>query len=293
MEPKVFIIMSTYKREKLLNNCIKSIHYQTFKDWELLVIDDCSEDKTSSILEYWARYDHRIKLISNKTNKGASCKIPYMLACTSKYLAVIDDDDLWEPTYLEEQISGLEKNPTKVMGFTNCWYIKGSRKSLGNFNSTKYYLQIVPSCAVYLTEAYIEIGGWDMELKEYNAELNTYLKLGGLKNFNHIAKPLVTINRNGSTMSSDKKISAEKLLLVINKNWPLFKINKPMLSEYFKIIGLNYIEAGETNEGIMYLRDSIQVTPNFEAIGALVLTSINSNLFLKAYKIYRKLLGHI
>lgn len=291
--PKVFIVMSTYNRKDLLTNCIESIKNQTFKDWSLLVINDCSPDATLNVLDWWARRDTRIHILTNKENQGPICKIPHLMSTRSKYVCIIDDDDLWEPTYLEEQIRGLETQEKKVMSFTDCWYVKGPQKKYSNSRGTKYYLEIVPSCVLFRSQLFQELAGFDPELKEYHAEMDLYLRLGGLEKFNHIRKPLVTISRNGSIMSSNKKVSAEKLVIVIKKNWKIFKNNKPMLSEFFKIIGLNYIESGDSKEGIMYLKDSLEVKTNLEALGALVLVSINKELFLFFYRTYRRLLGYV
>ena len=291
--PQVFIVMSTYNRQGLLNNCIEHIYCQTFKDWSLLIINDCSPDETYNILEFWARTDSRIHILTNKENQGAICKIPHMMSTRSPYICLIDDDDIWEPTYLEEQIRGLEDSPDKVMGYTDCWYIKGQKKRYSSSRGTKYYLEIVPSCVVFRSQLFQKLGGFDPELKDYHAELDLYFRLGGLEKFNHIRKPLVTISRDGSIMSSNKKVSAEKLVILISKNWKIFKNNKPMLSEFFKIIGLNYIEAGDTNEGKKYLRDSLEVKLNLEALGALLLVSINRLLFLYAYRFYREVLGYV
>lgn len=291
--PKVFIVMSTYNRQALLNTCIERISTQTFKDWSLLVINDCCKDSTSNILDFWVKYDHRIKILTNRINQGAICKIPHMMSTKSPYVCLVDDDDLWEPNYLEEQIKGLENHNDKVMGFTDCWYVKGQKKRYSKSKGTKFYLEIVPSCVIFKTEVFQKLGGFDPELKDYHAELDLYFRLGGLPKFNHIKKPLVYINRNNDTMSTNKKTSAEKLIILISKNWKLFKSNKPMLSEFFKIVGLNYIEANETKKGKKYLKDSLQVKFNIEAFGALILVNINRLLFLYAYRLYREILGYV
>ena len=291
--PKVSVVMSTYNRQELLNKCLEHIHKQTFKDWSLLVINDCSSDDTSNILDWWSREDARIGILTNKENIGPICKSHYLLEANTKYVAMVDDDDFWEPTYLEEQVKGLEKNSSKIMGLTDCWYLKNNRKKYGNSGRERPYLQLAPSCAVFLTKAYQQAGGFDPLLKEYHAELDLYLRLGGLKNFVYIKKPLVTINRGKETMSSNKKISAENLLLVIHKNWSIFGKNKSLLSGYYKIVGLNYIEAHCLFLGKLYLQKSLKVKVNIEALGALVLTSISRKLFLIMYNLYRRLLGYV
>ena len=74
---KVSIVMSVYNGEKYLKNSIESILDQTYKDFEFLIIDDCSSDKTVDILKEYQALDRRIKLYFNKENKGLTINLNF------------------------------------------------------------------------------------------------------------------------------------------------------------------------------------------------------------------------
>lgn len=109
MDKKVSIIMPLYKDKNFVANSIQSVLDQTYKNWELLVIDDKGEDGSVSIVESFC--DERIKLFHNDKNSGAAVSRNIGLKnATGKWIAFLDADDLWVPTKLEEQILFMEEN---------------------------------------------------------------------------------------------------------------------------------------------------------------------------------------
>ena len=71
-EPLVSIITPVYNAERFLSDTIKSVQNQTYKNWEILLIDDCSKDNSAQIIKEFQKYDNRIKYIKLKKNSGAS-----------------------------------------------------------------------------------------------------------------------------------------------------------------------------------------------------------------------------
>ena len=111
--PKVSIITPTYNGEKFIERAIKSVLWQTFKDWEMIIVDDASTDKTVKIVKEYAQKDSRIKLIELKENSGGPA-IPRTIAykeARGEYIAFLDQDDIYYPEYLELKINYLEKHP--------------------------------------------------------------------------------------------------------------------------------------------------------------------------------------
>ena len=108
--PLVSVIMSTYNRESMLKESIDSVLTQTFEDIEFIIINDASTDSTQSIIENYN--DSRIRLYSNNQNCG--CTFNYHNAnnlAKGKYIAHIDDDDIFLPEKLQKQVDFLEQNP--------------------------------------------------------------------------------------------------------------------------------------------------------------------------------------
>jgi len=117
-EPMVSVILPTYNRECYLAESIESVLAQTYTNFELLIVNDCSTDQTAEMLNDFRKKDHRIRVIDNETNKGApaSRNIAVNLA-GGKYLAMMDSDDISLPARFEKQVAFLERHPqTYVLG---------------------------------------------------------------------------------------------------------------------------------------------------------------------------------
>ena len=109
MNELVSIIMPSYNTANFIGETIKSVLEQTYKNWELLIVDDCSTDNTDEVV---ARYnDERITYMKNLKNSGAAVSRNKALnVARGKWIAFLDSDDLWYPTKLEEQIKYMKKN---------------------------------------------------------------------------------------------------------------------------------------------------------------------------------------
>ena len=111
----VSIIMPNYNGEKYSEESLKTVLNQTYKNWELLIIDDCSKDKSVEIIR--EKYnDKRIKLIELKENKGSSHARNIGLEISKgKYIAFLDSDDLWLDEFLEKQVRFLKENEVSLV----------------------------------------------------------------------------------------------------------------------------------------------------------------------------------
>ena len=103
--PKVSIVLPTYNGEKFIRESIDSILYQTFTDWELIIVNDCSTDGTPNIVNRYAASDSRIRVIHNKENQ----KLPESLnigfrEARGEYLTWTSDDNMYLPSALEKMI---------------------------------------------------------------------------------------------------------------------------------------------------------------------------------------------
>lgn len=111
-EQSVTIVTPAYNAERLIDSTIQSVVNQTFDDWEMLVVDDCSTDGTREIVQKWAEKDPRIKLIALSANFGgpAGPRNIGVREASGKYVAFLDSDDIWHPRKLEIQLQVLSKS---------------------------------------------------------------------------------------------------------------------------------------------------------------------------------------
>lgn len=111
MEPLVSIVMPTYNCAKYIEESVVSVIKQTYTNWELIIIDDCSTDNTEDIVKSYCEKDNRIKYFRLDVNSGAAIARNEGIKCAKgRYIAFLDSDDLWMEKKLEKQISFMEKN---------------------------------------------------------------------------------------------------------------------------------------------------------------------------------------
>lgn len=134
MNPKVTVLMPVYNGEKYLKDAIDSILNQTFNDFEFLIINDGSTDKSVEIIESYN--DSRIKLINNKVNIGVSAsRNECMDIALGEYIAFMDCDDISLPKRLQIQVRFMNKNPE--VGICGSWIkVFGDKKLIHKYPTT-------------------------------------------------------------------------------------------------------------------------------------------------------------
>lgn len=112
--PRISVILPVYNCEKYINETIQSVIDQTFQDFELLIIDDCSTDSTVAIIKSFN--DHRIQLIRKEKNTGYTNSLNYAVSIAKgEYVARMDGDDICLPKRFEKQVAFLDQNPNVIL----------------------------------------------------------------------------------------------------------------------------------------------------------------------------------
>jgi glycosyltransferase involved in cell wall biosynthesis len=120
---KITVIIPSYNHEKFISDAINSVLRQTFQNFEILIIDDGSCDNSVEIIQKFN--DPRIKFSVNDRNCGAVYTTNKMIELASgEYIALLNSDDVWEPTKLEKQVQFLEDNKNYGAVFTQANIIK-------------------------------------------------------------------------------------------------------------------------------------------------------------------------
>jgi len=136
----VSIIMPAYNSEKFICSGIKSVLLQTYQDWELLIVNDCSQDNTSVIVQKYCHQDSRIKLFHNEKNSGpAMTRNNAINRANGRFIAFLDSDDIWLPQKLDKQVGAmLEKG--SVFTYTGYHRISEDGMVTGRFISVPPHL---------------------------------------------------------------------------------------------------------------------------------------------------------
>jgi glycosyltransferase involved in cell wall biosynthesis len=128
--PLVSVIMPAYNSADFIAESIQSVLYQFHSNWELLIIDDASEDNTVEIIEKFASADPRIQLFQNKINQGTGISRNIGIkAAQGSFIAFLDADDLWLPEKLETQLDFMKSHDLE-MTYSSYYLINESGQEL-------------------------------------------------------------------------------------------------------------------------------------------------------------------
>ena len=253
---KVSIILPTYNGGKYVINAVESVLFQSFSDWELIIINDGSNDDTESLLEKYIKKEPRIIYLKNEKKIGVQKTLNKGIKKSKgEYIARIDDDDEWiNKDKLKEQIEFLEKNNDYVLVGTNGVVVDDRMNRIIDYNVPKtdflirktiLFKNSFISSSVLIRKSVLQrIGGYCEEEYAKNVEdYNLWLRLGTLgKFFNFDGVMTSYMMREGNISSNNKKDILKKNLHIIaiyKKEYPNYK--KALFFSYFKFITYNTI----------------------------------------------------
>ncbi len=192
MTPLVSVIIANYNSQKYIAEAIKSILNQTFKEFELIIVDDKSTDESLLIIKDFVKLDPRIRLFDLEENHGVTYARQLGLKnAVGKYIAILDSDDTSSPQRFEEQVKFLELNNEIVLVASdysvideNGKIINKHKKVQKNDASIKWYMTFgncfAHSTIMFRVSTAKEFGGYDMNIKRgLDMELSSKLLTKG------------------------------------------------------------------------------------------------------------------
>jgi glycosyltransferase involved in cell wall biosynthesis len=132
---KVSVIIPVYKVEKYIADTVKSVLDQTYKNFELLIVDDGSPDRSIEICQQFA--DDRIQIIRQENRGVCAARNKGIRHSQGEYLAFLDADDLWLPEKLEKHVKHLENSPSVGVSFSCSAFIDQAGQPLGIYQTSK------------------------------------------------------------------------------------------------------------------------------------------------------------
>ena len=230
----ISIIVPVFNAGKYIEDTIQSVRSQTYKDWELILVDDYSSDNSADYIEKLAAEDERIRLIRNDRNEGAAmARNTGIEAAQGRYIAFLDADDIWAPDKLEEELAYMIETGA---GFIFTSYHFGDENAVPtgkavHVPATLTYRQALSRTVIFTSTVLIDTEKIGKELirmpqiaSEDTATWGIILKSGVVA---HGLDKLLVIYRRPAKSLSSNKVNAVKRI------WGLYR----------NVVGLNIIEA--------------------------------------------------
>lgn len=236
--PTVSMQMAVYNGERFLLATLESILGQHFTDFELIIVDDGSTDRTPDILAAYAARDGRIVLLNHHTQQGISAARNRALAAArGRYIAITDADDLSYPSRLQKQVAFLDAHPE--IGLLGSWasridedgkIITAMRLPVESALlqwSLLFYPPIVHSASVMRTELLQRVGGYPLD-KPCTVDYDLWLRLAKITKFHTLPEELVAYRVHPYGVSAQRQEEQTKIARQLSQTALSTLLGKPL-----------------------------------------------------------------
>lgn len=293
--PRVSIIIPTYNGEKFVSKTIKSVLQQTFKDFELIIVDDCSSDNTVSIIKEWQKKDGRIKFFKLDRRSGGPEEPRNVGIKNSKsnYIFFLDHDDMLLPNSIEERFKIFLKNDYDIIDAT-CFVVDRKKGKI-----IDYVSGITPSLAIRKDLFDEKKVGLFNEKAKGIGEPEWFARYLCFKNNTpnvfYFEKPTILYFRDDNQMSffnhspkTIEKFLRMKFALLESLLTQKREYVVNFLSSTYFWIAHYYALLGDFEKSISYFKVSLSIKPNFLTCFLYFIALIRSHfLYKKSEKFLR------
>ena len=283
--PTVSVIIPTYNRANLLRRAITSVLNQTFRDFELIVVDDASPDNTPEVVE--SINDGRIRYVRLKKNSGGPvARNTGIKKARGKFIALLDDDDEWLPHRLETQVRKFETlEPDVGVVYGGFYYVSqqdgrilGKRLPAykGNVYDKLLRENFIGSPTLLIRrECFKRAGLFDPNLSS-SQDWDMWLRIARHYKFDYVDEIVAKYYVHGRQISFNMKKYIPGRERFIRKHLDIWK-NPRILSIHLSQMGLLLLLSGEPEKGLRYLMYSIGMAPfNIENYQTLLKLALDS-----------------
>lgn len=215
MNPEISVVLPTYNGARFIQQSIESVLVQTFLNWELIIVDDCSTDNTFELVKVYADSDKRIKIISNKVNKKlpASLNIGFKQA-KGRFLTWTSDDNYYAPNAFEKMLNVFKNNPSIDFVYADMCIVD----SVGRLLKYKHrhneictlYHGCIGACFLYNRKLYESFGGYSEDMfcaEDYEYWMRLWVNK---TRFYHIKEYLYAYRSNPASLSATKAFEVQE-----------------------------------------------------------------------------------
>jgi len=268
--PTVSVIIPTYNRAKFLPRAVNSVLNQTFKDFELIIVDDASTDNTEEVVKTFK--DSRIKYVKHRINKGgAAARNTGIKTSRGEYVAFLDDDDEWFKDKLEMQVKKFKDSSENVgLIYAHLYWVDQSSKEIlvrntptlkGNvYKESLAGCICTPSVALIKREVFVKSGLFDETLPS-GQDGDMWIRISKFYEFDYVPKFLANRYVHGKQIQAniDAKIKAYNVMF---KKYKRDYLQHPrILSMSMHALGKLYCLNNDVKNAIRCLFRSILYNP--------------------------------
>lgn len=290
-KPLVSILLLSMNHEQYIEQCLQSIINQTYKNIEIIYLDNASSDNTyllgKRLLE---QSNFPGKIFSNKESKNISENLNFLLAnSTGQYISPLSTDDWFAPENIEKKVAFYSDNPNTGALFGNGWfYYEKERKMVLNDSSTfkrgNIFKELLtqPDCLFYVGVMYNrgifeKVGKWDENLLIEDVDM--YIRISLMATIDFINEPLAFYRRSSESASKNKEFMIDGFKQYYEKYKAKPWINmKKWLSERYRLFAADCIDNKRKKEAVGLLLKAIKYNPlslnNFRTIFYLIRQSL-------------------
>ncbi len=243
VEELVSVIIPVYNSEKFISYTLESVLGQTYRNLEIIVIDDCSTDKSADIIKMYMENDSRIKYYKQDMNSGVAAARNTGVECAlGRFIAFVDSDDIWLPTKLERQLKLFDAHVNVPLTYTAIDYIDEDGKKIKDKRKIKEkitYGQLQRNTLIATSTVIIDryvVKEIKMPLRrsgeDYSLWLNIVKKYGTAYGINEV----FTQYRKRSTSLSSKKTRELKVFYDVQTKDLKINSFKVVFNMFFYII---------------------------------------------------------
>ena len=182
--PRVSVIIATHNRAGYLGEAIHSVLGQTYHDWELIIVDDGSTDRTRDVVESYREQCMKIRYLSQPNCGLANTRAEGVALARGEYLAFLDDDDLFLPNKLKRQGAFMDRHPDVALVYSFVELVDAQKRPMGRYpeRPATAFVELIDDCtiathAALVRKACVErIGGFRQDLAAAN-DYDLWLRL--------------------------------------------------------------------------------------------------------------------
>jgi glycosyltransferase involved in cell wall biosynthesis len=275
----ISVIIPAYNAESFITETLNSVLTQSYRDLEVIVIDDGSTDRTAKIVEKIARGDTRVRLVFQQNAGVAAARNAGIKVARGEWFAFLDADDIWHPHKLEKQLRRFQQLD-ETIGLVYCWsvLIRETSELTGGYIAFSFngdvghaltYLNFIGNASAPLIRRSVieDVGGFDITLKAQQAQgcedWELYMRIAERYQFDVVPEFLVSYRQQSAAMSRNSTSMTQSYTLIMER----WKATHPELppqlfcwsqSLFYQHIAFLQAQSNKPLQGFYYLSQAVQ-----------------------------------